>query len=75
MTVTLSIDDEVLEKARRHAEAMGTSVHQLFSEYLERLAGKDNAESDAAEYSRLTSVARGDSHGWKFNREEIHARK
>ena len=40
--MTLSIDDEVLARARRQAEAQGTSVNQLIRQYLEQLAGKRN---------------------------------
>ncbi|MDR3699610.1 MAG: hypothetical protein P4L56_08250 [Candidatus Sulfopaludibacter sp.] len=49
----MSIDDEDLRKARRRAEAMGTSVNQLVREYIEHLAGKTDAEADAREFERL----------------------
>jgi hypothetical protein len=75
MNLTLSIDDEVIQDARRRAEALGTSVNQLVREYLEQLAGKTDPNADAAEFERLSQVAQGDSRGWKFNREELHERK
>jgi len=75
MNLTLSIDDEVIQEARRHAEAMGTSVNQLVREYLEQLVGKTDANGDAAEFERLSRLAQGDSRGWKFNREELHERR
>lgn len=75
MNLTLSIDDEVILQARRRAEAMGTSVNQLVREYLERLAGKSDLKALADEYRELTRKARGNSGGWKFNREEIHERR
>lgn len=75
MNVTLSVDDEVIQMARRHAEAMGTSVNQLVREYLERLAGKTDPNADAEEFERLSRTAQGNSRGWKFNREELHERK
>jgi hypothetical protein len=75
MNVTLSVDDEVIREARRHAEALGTSVNQLVREYLEHLAGKSDPDANAAEFERLSRLARGDSQGWKFNREELHERK
>jgi antitoxin component of RelBE/YafQ-DinJ toxin-antitoxin module len=74
MNVTLSVDDEVVLRARRRAEALGTSVNQLVREYLERLAGKSDPNEDAAEFERLSKLAHGDSHGWKFDREELHKR-
>jgi len=74
VNVTLSIDDEVIRRARRRAEALGTSVNQMVREYIEQLAGKSDPNEDAREFERLSKLARGDSHGWKFNREELHER-
>jgi antitoxin component of RelBE/YafQ-DinJ toxin-antitoxin module len=75
MNVTLSIDDEVIQEARRRAEAMGKSVNQLVREYLEQLAGKSDIKALAEEFRELTRNAKGDSRGWKFNRDEIHERR
>lgn len=75
MNLTLSVDDEVVAKARRKAEAMGTSVNQLVREYLENLAGKPDRVADAAEFVRLSQLSKGNSHGWKFNRDEAHERR
>ena len=75
MNVTLSIEDRVIQRARQRAEALGTSVNQLVREYLEQLAGSTNPEEDAAEFERLSRAAKGNSRGWKFNREEIHERR
>ena len=75
MNITLSIDDEVIQKARQRAEAMGTSVNQLVRDYLGQLAGKSDANADAEEFERLSRLARGNRRGWKFDREEVHARR
>ncbi len=75
MNLTLSVDDEIVQQARRRAEAMGKSVNQLVREYLERLAGKSDLEAAADEFRELTRNAKGNSRGWKFNREEIHERR
>jgi Family of unknown function (DUF6364) len=72
---TLSIDDEVIQQARRRAEAMGTSVNHLVREYLGQLAGKNDPNADAEEFERLSRLARGNRRGWKFDREELHARR
>ena len=74
MNVTLSVDDEVILRARRRAEALGTSVNQLVREYLEQLAGRSDPNEDAIEFARLSKLANGDSLGWKFNRDELHER-
>lgn len=74
MNITLSIDDSVISEARRRAETMGTSVNQLVREYLEQFAGKTDPSRDVEEFLRLSRESRGNSHGWKFNREELHER-
>ncbi|MBV9226746.1 MAG: ribbon-helix-helix protein, CopG family [Acidobacteriaceae bacterium] len=75
MNITLSVNSEVIEKARRRAEAMGTSVNQLVREYLEQIAGEGDAEANAEEFERLSRNSQGDSRGWKFNRDELHERR
>jgi len=75
MNITLSVDDDVIRTARRRAEALGTSVNQLVRDYLAQLAGETNAAEDAAEFERLSRSAKGNAHGWKFNREELHERR
>lgn len=75
MNITLSVDEDVVQRARQHAERLGTSVNQLVRDYLEQLAGKSNPDEDAAEFERLSRLSAGRSKGWKFNREELHERK
>jgi hypothetical protein len=75
MNVTLSLDDDVVQEARRRAEAMGTSVNQLIRDYLEQFAGKADPAVDIQEFRRLSRVSPGDSKGWRFSREEIHQRR
>ena len=75
MSITLSVEDEVVESARQRAKALGTSVNQLVREYLEQLAGKRDPAADAAEFEKLSRLANGNSHGWKFDRDELHERR
>jgi hypothetical protein len=75
MSLTLSVDDEVVESARQRAKVLGTSVNQLVREYLEQLAGKRDPEADAAEFEKLSRSANGNSHGWKFDRDELYERR
>ncbi|MGH9672408.1 MAG: DUF6364 family protein [Bryobacteraceae bacterium] len=71
----MSVDEEVIQRARRQAERLGTSVNQLVRDYLDQLAGKSDGDEDAAEFERLSRLSAGRSKGWKFNREELHERK
>jgi hypothetical protein len=75
MNVTLSVDDEVVARARERAEVFGKSLNQLVREYLEQLAGFSDAKRNAEEFERLSEASNGHSRGWKFNREEIHERR
>jgi hypothetical protein len=75
MNITLAVDDEIIESARRKAESMGTSVNKLVRDYLEQLAGKTDPIALAAEFEQLSLLANGHSRGWKFNREELHERR
>lgn len=72
MNVTLSIDEKLVAKARKKAEALGKSLNQLIRDYLESLAGGDDAERSIEELRILSG--RGHSRGWRFDRDEIHER-
>jgi hypothetical protein len=72
MNVTLSIDEQVVERARKKADALGKSLNQLIRDYLQKLAGGDDPERSIEEFNRLSG--RGHSRGWRFNRDEIHER-
>jgi len=72
MNVTLSIDEQTVTRARKKAEALGKSLNQLIRDYLQTMAGGDNAENSIQEFKRLSG--RGQSRGWRFSRDEIHER-
>jgi ABC-type dipeptide/oligopeptide/nickel transport system ATPase component len=71
MNITLSIDEQIVERARKRAEAQGKSVEQVIRDYLRALGG-DDPERSIQEFKRLSG--RGRSRGWGFHREEIHQR-
>jgi hypothetical protein len=72
MNLTLSVDEQTVERARGVARAMGKSLNQLMREYLEQLAGGNQIERDIAEFRALSPSGK---RSWKFNREEIYDRK
>ena len=74
MNVTLSVEDEVVRRARHTARSMGTSLNQIIRDYLEELAGRSSAEDDVREVRELSTRSDGHSRGWKFDRQEIHER-
>ena len=71
MNITLSIDEQVVTRARKRAEALGKSLNQLIRDYLQTLAD-DDPERSIEEFKRLSGG--GNSRGWRFNRDEIHER-
>jgi Family of unknown function (DUF6364) len=74
MNLTLSIDDRLVQQARKMAEAKGTSLNQLIRDYLEDLTSQSDPEAEIEELRRLSLGSQGRSKGWKFNREEIYER-
>jgi antitoxin component of RelBE/YafQ-DinJ toxin-antitoxin module len=74
MNLTLSVDDRLVEEARRVAAAMGKSLNQVVREYLEALTSMDAARLEIEELRRLSKQGGGRSRGWRFDREELHER-
>ncbi len=75
MNITLSIDDAVIEKARKLANARGTSVNQMVRDYLEGLVRPGGPDVYGAELRRLTAAGKGRSKGWRFDRDALHERR
>ena len=73
MNVTLSLDDRLIDKARRKAAAAGTSLNQVVREQIRQYVGEDDPASIIEEFLKLGGD--GDSQGWRFNREEMHERR
>ena len=74
MNITLAVDEQVAERARKAALAMGKSLNQAVRDYLEQLAGAERLalELQAFEASALASPGR--LSGWRFDREEANQR-
>lgn len=72
MNLTLSIDEQTVSRARKKAAALGKSLNQLVRDYLQSLTGGDDAERSIEEFRHLSG--KGNSRGWRFDRDEIHER-
>ncbi|HUI82644.1 MAG TPA: DUF6364 family protein [Candidatus Binatia bacterium] len=72
MNLTLSVDEQLVARARKKADALGKSLNQLIRDYLRKLAGGDDPERSIEEFKQLSG--RGHSRGWRFDRNEIHER-
>jgi Family of unknown function (DUF6364) len=72
MNLTLSISDELVERAREVARQQGTSLNALVRKYLESLAGARRGEDVARQFDDLWRERSGHSGGWQFRREELY---
>lgn len=73
--VTLSIDDRLLDRARRLAAGRGTSVNRMIREFLAReVATEEDASARARRrMGELSRQARSPASDWKWDREEAYA--
>ncbi len=74
--LTLTVDEEILRKARIRALELGTSVNALVREYLRQLAGRSTAAEGVAEFFAATKGAAAGSgpEGRAWTRDELHER-
>jgi hypothetical protein len=72
--VTLSIDEDVLRRARIKAIEQNTSVNAVVREFLESYAGKDKMEHAKQEFLRIAreSTASSGPEGRTWTREDIY---
>jgi len=74
MNITLSVDEQVAQRAREAAQRMGKSLNQVVRDYLEQLAGgaRRGQQWEQFEQRCLSSTVRLD--GWQFDRDEANER-
>jgi plasmid stability protein len=74
--LTLTVDEEVLRRARIRALELGTSVNALVREYLRQLAGRSTAAEGVAEFFQATRGAGAASgrQGRAWTRDELYDR-
>jgi hypothetical protein len=70
MNITLSVDEQIAERAREKLRALGKSLNQEIRDHLRHIAGDDDLERDLEEFVRLSGL--GSSEGWKWNREDAY---
>jgi len=74
MNLTLSIDPQLVARAREKAAALGKSLNQLIRDYLEQVAGRSDTERVVSELRRLSARSGGNSRGKRWTREQLHER-
>ena len=74
LNITLSADEEIIERAREAARGLGKSLNQAVRHYFEHLAAGE--EGLDAELEALRSMAgRGNSGGQRISRDELYANR
>jgi replicative DNA helicase len=74
MNITLSIDEQVAQRARAAAQKMGKSLNQVVRDYLEQLAGGAKREQQWEEFESRCLASEVRLNDWKFNRDEANER-
>jgi hypothetical protein len=73
VNITLSVDEKIVEAARRVAQEQGTSLNELLRRYMASLAGQRPAEDRARALVALFEEQPGDSKGAGFTRSDAYA--
>jgi hypothetical protein len=74
--LTVTIDDDVLRRARIRAVQQDTSVNALLRDYLEAFAGAGDSRNQAAdELLRLSARAHSGRGDRLWTRDELHERR
>jgi hypothetical protein len=71
MNITLSIDEQLVERARETLRAVGKSLNQEIREHLQHVAGDDDLERDLEFLEKTSGLGKPDAN-WKFNRDEVY---
>jgi len=74
MNITLSVDEQVAQRARAAAQKMGKSLNQVVRDYLEQLAGGAKRSQQWAQLEARCLASTAQLDGWKFNRDEANER-
>lgn len=75
MNLTLSVDEQTVERAREVAREQGTSLNALIREFIERVAGRPRGAEIASELQRLWSRSRASprtKQPYRFRREDAY---
>ncbi len=75
MNVTLSIDEQIVKRAREKLQAVGKSVNEEIRDHLRHVAGESEKDTERWIEELRSLSGKGDSHGWRFNRDDIYERR
>ena len=74
MNITLSVDEQVAQRAREAAQKMGKGPNQAVCDDLEQLAGNAQRAHQWAQFEERCLSPNAKLDGWRFNRDEANER-
>lgn len=74
MNITLSVDEQVAQRARDAAKKMGKSLNQVVRDYLEQLAGTARRDQQWMQFEERCLQSHAQLGGSGFNRDEANER-
>ena len=74
MNITLSVNEQVAQRAREVAQKMGKSLNQVVCDYLEQLAGSKRSDQQWAQFEARCLTSGAKLGGWRFDRDEANER-
>ena len=74
MNITLSVDEQVAQRAREAAKKMGKSLNQVVRDYLEQLAGSGRRSQQWTQFEARCLQSEAKLGNWHFDRDEANAR-
>jgi len=69
---TLSLDEQLIERAQTYATQQNTSLNGLIESLLEQILPSENSNAECSEFVRLTLENPGESRGRRWTREELY---
>lgn len=72
VNLTITVDDELLKRARVRAAEQETSVNAVLRDELKRFAGSDDGLTAGAAFAKFARENPGNSHGQKWTREDLY---
>ena len=70
--VTISIDEALLENARKYAKGHHTTLNNLIRTMLERTVSKGEEGEEMRRFIELTELKAGNSQGQSWTRDELY---
>lgn len=72
--VTISLDEELINAGKRYAKLKGTSINELFREFLKSKVVGESSSNAAEDLMEALDLASGSSKGKKWTREDAYSR-